>query len=98
MPEKEILRGLHSGLRRAIMMSEHRLDKVPQEGKSEKLLLPVTFKQVHIGTEEETMVLLFPASNCYKNTCHLSLFMCSLSLLFLTFHAFGVSMMPKPNM
>lgn len=56
MPEYEILGGLHSGLKLAIMMSEHRLDKVSQEGKSEKLLLPVTFKQVHMGTEWETMV------------------------------------------
>lgn len=56
MPEYESPRGLRSGLKLAIMMSELRLDKVSQEGKSEKLLFPVTFKQVHMGAEWETMV------------------------------------------
>lgn len=51
MPEYEFPGGLHSGLTCAIMMSEHRLEKVSSEGKSEKLLFPVTFKQVHMGAE-----------------------------------------------
>ena len=35
--------------------SEHKLNKVSKVGKTENLPLKMTFKQVHVGTEWETM-------------------------------------------
>lgn len=48
--------GVRSGWGASLMMSEYRLNTVSEEGKSENLQFEMTFKQVHVGTEWETMM------------------------------------------
>lgn len=61
------------------MMSEHRLNKVSREEKSENLQLEMTFKQNPRGNRmrDNDVIIYSPVSNRHKNLSSLSVYMFS---------------------